>query len=517
MQFVNDIRKGLENGEFLYTLEYVPDLISEGSQALDKLALNSEKVGKNSRIRGLNIGDRVKSSQCFSTVECGRISAVASGKIPLLHLAGKDRLPHEAREIFRNAVELGLTNMLLISGDRINEPTRPGRVRYHESVVSIHDVKTTYPDVTVAAAVSPFKYREEELANQYLKMAKKINLGADYLITNCGWDMKKFQELIWYRDGRGFDIPVVANLLLPTLAWARGIHSGRLPGVQLSDDLFQKITEEYDESKTAAREKSIYRLATMVVGVKLMGYSGVQLSGVDNYESLTEIIALADEIEGSIKSFEHWEECWERTNYLKSGKTSNTSPFPEGVYLFRDRSMPEYGSIAEFPDLNVAHATEEEFRTFHLMDEIHRHVFKTGSIGAGIMKSTTKVFSKTKFTENLLFKIEHITKGKTLGCESCGFCRIDHLMFICPETCPKGLANGPCSGTDNNICEFRDRECIHNKKYRIAKDLNQLDQFETVFIPAVEGTRGTSSWINQFSEDLPKVIRLAGKNTKTLD
>src|SRR3546814_4383655 len=147
---------------------------------------------------GVNIGDRVKSLACFSTVECGKIAAEASGLVPLLHLAGKDREPDEAVAVIRSALDAGLCNLLLVSGDRVMEPVRPGRTRYHESVVAIHDAKDTGQDCVVAAAMSPFKYREEELANQYLKMVKKIGAGADYLITNCSWDMRKFEALIWY-------------------------------------------------------------------------------------------------------------------------------------------------------------------------------------------------------------------------------------------------------------------------------------------------------------------------------
>lgn len=29
---------------------------------------------------------------------------------------------------------------------------------------------------------------------------------------------------------------------------------------------------------------------------------------------------------------------------------------------------------------------------------------------------------------------------------------------VCPETYPKRLANGPCGGTDGNLCQFRHRE-----------------------------------------------------------
>src|SRR5690606_38761422 len=105
MAYRNAIREGLRDSEFLYTLEHVPALLSDGVRALDELARNAELVGRDPRMRGVNIGDRVKSTACFSTVECGKIAAEASGLVPLLHLAGKDRLPHEAVRVIHSALD----------------------------------------------------------------------------------------------------------------------------------------------------------------------------------------------------------------------------------------------------------------------------------------------------------------------------------------------------------------------------------------------------------------------------
>lgn len=506
MTYKNAIREALDTGEFLYTLEYVPDLRSAGHKALDHLARSAELIGRDPRIRGVNIGDRVKSTDCFDTVECGKIAADASGLMPLLHLAGKDRTPQEAVGVIRRALEAGLNNMLLVSGDRIVEPTRPGRTRYHDSVIAISDAKRLNPDCFIAAAASPFKYREEELANQYLKMAKKINVGANYIITNCGWDMEKFEELIWYRDARAFRVPVVANLLLPSLGWARGIHSGRLPGVQMSDDLFARILEESALGKSQARACYYHRLALQIIGVELMGYAGVQLSGVETYEALCEVIELVDGLKKTVANRAQWDDAWADANRLSNGHDASFSS-PGAVFLF-EQVRPAPGSLSTLPDMTRAKASDKEMHKYRLMSSVHHSLFDHGSIGAKILRPVLTAFNATRPGKRALVKLEHATKAPVLGCETCGFCRIEHLSYICPETCPKGLANGPCSGTDDNICEFKDRECIHNRKYRIAKEVGKLNELEEVIIPAVNGTRGTSSWVNHFEESTPQVVRI---------
>ncbi|MEZ5646236.1 MAG: methylenetetrahydrofolate reductase C-terminal domain-containing protein [Burkholderiaceae bacterium] len=498
----NAIKRALASGSFLYTLEYVPDLSANRHRALDELARNAELVGRDPRIAAVNIGDRVKSLDSVSTVECGRVAAEASGKTPLLHLAGKDRLPHEARDVIDSALALGLDNLLLLTGDGITEE-RAERVRYHESVVAICETRERAPDAVIAAAVSPFKYREEELANQYLKMVKKIASGASYLITNCGWDMRKLQELIWYRDARGFHTPIVANLLLPSMGWARGIHSRRLPGVFMSDDLFVKISQEHEQGKTRARELAWQRLALQIVGSRLMGYAGVQLSGIEVYEDLCTAIEMAHDVGARLTSLDEWQSAWDDVNRLPGGRVVDFAP-PGGAYLFESR--PAHGSLDRLPEISGVAPSEQEKARYQRLKRTHDLVFDQEGPFTSLFSGVVKLGNRLPGGRDALLSLEKLTKHTVLGCETCGFCRTEYLFYNCPETCPKGLANGPCAGTDENTCEFKDRECIHNRKYRLAKQLGRLDELESVYVPPVEGTRGSSSWANHFAGSTPKIV-----------
>lgn len=502
--FHNQIRESLQSGTFVYTLEYVPDLSTCGQQAMNDLRRNAELVGCDPRIAGLNIGDRVKSLESFDTVDCGRIAAEASGKVPLLHLAGKDRTPGQARAVLERALSHGLENMLILTGDGITEQ-RAERIRYQESVVAIGDARALSENCLIAAAIAPFKYREEELANQYLKMVKKINAGANYLVTNCGWDMRKLSELIWYRDARGLSTPLVANLLMPTMGWARGIHSHRLPGVFMSDDLFAKISQEHSLGKTQAREFAAKRLALQIVGVQRLGYAGVQLSGVDSYEDLCAAIERAYDVGRSLNTIEDWQQAWNDAHRLPDGRIVEFAP-GGGLYLFDKK--PEPGSLDALPVFGAVEPLPTETTKFKRMQALHHLAFESGSTTAAAVGGVVRAFDTSAIGARALLGIEKLTKQASLGCESCGFCRIEYLLYTCPETCPKGLANGPCAGTDDNTCEFKDRECIHNRKYRLAKSEGRLAELERVLIPAVEGTRGTSSWVNHFKDRTPRVLWL---------
>ncbi|CAG9252216.1 hypothetical protein PUN4_180123 [Paraburkholderia unamae] len=101
-----------------------------------------------------------------------------------------------------------------------------------------------------------------------------------------------------------------------------------------------------------------------------------------------------------------------------------------------------------------------------------------------------------------LHAVERTAKRPLVGCDTCGSCRLQETLYVCPETCPKGLANGPCGGTRLNRCEFGDRECEHSVKYRIAKSADQLPVLAQTLIPAIDAeNRHRSSWPEWFTSD----------------
>ena len=134
------------------------------------------------------------------------------------------------------------------------------------------------------------------------------------------------------------------------------------------------------------------------------------------------------------------------------------------------------------------------------MKAIHQLLFVKGPISSLLSFVSRSVGDRHSRAGMILEKFERLVKAPLLGCETCGNCRLEFTQYICPETCPKGLANGPCGGTANNVCEFGDRECIHSVKYRIAKNAHDLDSLRLNLIPEIpEEIRHTSSYPAYFS------------------
>ncbi|MDP3768791.1 MAG: methylenetetrahydrofolate reductase C-terminal domain-containing protein, partial [Dehalococcoidia bacterium] len=99
-----------------------------------------------------------------------------------------------------------------------------------------------------------------------------------------------------------------------------------------------------------------------------------------------------------------------------------------------------------------------------------------------------------------LERAELAMKKPLFGCQACGNCVLGHMEYVCPQTCPKQLRNGPCGGTREGRCEVVDKPCIWVAVYERAKAANRLESL-TVYIPPPDRElQGTSSWINYFLE-----------------
>jgi methylenetetrahydrofolate reductase (NADPH) len=457
----------------------------------------------------------VKSDDDHDPVRVAHRVAEASGKAATVHLSGKDRQPAYVADSLGRMREAGLENLLLVTGDKVKTDRGAEPVRYYDSVNMLAQVNAAggfFP----AAAVSPFKYREEESMNQYLKMAKKERAGAACFITQVGWDMLKMKELAAYRRARGFSAPVMMGMMLLTVARARYIRANKLAGITITDSL-QALLEADARLPDKGVAVAYRRLALQIVGLERLGFAGFQLTGMHAYDKLDKLLQQVETLERELPTEAQWWEAWWEALRSADGRAVETAPAP--YYLYEELGKPGGFSVPierltprepEPPSVPSA-----AYKTFRRLDRLDHLVFRDGSVGAAVLGPIARLVPRDGALERGLRTIERLVKEPVVGCQTCGFCRLPYTAYVCPETCPKGLANGPCGGTTENTCEFGDRECIHNRKYRIAREAGRLHDLEELLIPAVDASkRGTCSWTNHFRGEDPAVIRLTDIRSK---
>lgn len=516
-RYRNLLRERLERNQFVASIEFVtPEAHEEFETAIAPINELAERIKADARFDTIALTDRVKSDHDHDPVRVAARVVEVCGKSPIVHLSGKDRDADWVGETIRRLRECDLENVLLVTGDKVRTSPAGQHVRYYDSVNMVAQVRAAARDVFVAAAVSPFKYREEESMNQYLKMAKKEKAGVDCFITQVGWDMLKFKELMAYRARRGLTAPVMAGVMLLTVARARYIRSNKLAGITITDELQARLEEEAKQPDKGVGA-AYRRLALQIVGLKRLGFAGFQLTGMHQFEKLDKLFRQVDGLEQGLASEGAWWDAWWYS--LRTEDRTTTAVAPRPYYLFKELAEPDGWNITPdrltLRDFDKTATPSAELKTFRTLDRIDRLVFREGSLTAGLLIPIARLVPPGSALDRGLRELERSVKGPMVGCQTCGFCRLPYTGYVCPETCPKGLANGPCGGTTQNTCEFGDRECIHNRKYRVARDAGHLDELEEVLIPAVESaTRNTCSWTNHFRGADPVVVRLTDIRAK---
>jgi hypothetical protein len=97
-------------------------------------------------------------------------------------------------------------------------------------------------------------------------------------------------------------------------------------------------------------------------------------------------------------------------------------------------------------------------------------------------------------------RLELAIKQPLFGCEACGNCVLGHMEYVCPQTCPKQLRNGPCGGTAFGRCEVADQPCIWTRVYARARAAGRVKALVQYIPPPDRSLAGSSSWINYFLE-----------------
>ncbi|WP_407303878.1 methylenetetrahydrofolate reductase C-terminal domain-containing protein [Acinetobacter sp.] len=420
----------------------------------------------------MTLADRVHSDHDMAPFAASQQYPDSVDKV--LHFAGKGRDIQDFELFLLQAKAAKINNLLLLTGDKLKAhcygEDGSSRTRYLESVNAVMAAKH-YGGFHLGVAFNPFKYAEAERDAQYLKLHKKLKAGADFIITQLGYDLDALKQAKAFLKRYHYPQKILACVMPLSLARANFMVKHQVAGIVITPHMLQVLADE----KQAGLDERVYlRCALQMLICKHLGFAGIHLSACHKPEE--QIL-----LESYIEQFRHLaldelESLWNSLWQVKTGKEF----VPELSYYSR---QPTSSQIIKYQQLHFMHEALFESK---IAKGVEHFIFKAA-------------WWKNTFAAKALLKTEFISKHGVVGCESCGQCRLGDTLYICPETCPKGLANGPCGGTTLDRCEFGDRECIHSVKARLAKALGQTEVLKEKLIPTVPlEVRGTSSWKNWY-------------------
>ncbi len=329
----------------------------------------------------------------------------------------------------------------------------------------------------LGCAASSFKTTEPELMMQYYKLEKKIAAGADFVICQFGYDMRKYRELLRYLEERNIAIPILGSVFVLRRAVGRAFHRNDVPGCVVSDELLEDLNREA-ESPDKGKGDALERAARQVAILKGLGYRGAHIEGLKlTFEDVRHIIERSREID------DDWPEYAERMQFSPNGSFflyGNGTPVSMPKPPFRPRRS------------NVI---------FQAMRALHYLILRKDTPGFRMMKGFMTWLENHPRLHNGFFAMERVSKIALFDCRNCGDCALPDMQYLCPESqCPKYQRIGPCGGSRDGVCEVnKDRFCVWYHIYQRAKRTCRIDQLrQQVILPRNWSLNEHSSWGNYY-------------------
>ena len=497
------------------TWELVP---GRGAREKDqeKALTAAQQAAKGGKVHALTITDNPGGNPAILADYLGE-EILRLGIEPLVHFTCKDKNRNQIESELYALDRAGVRNLLVMSGDYpvTGFQGRPKPVFDLDPVQAVELIQRMnqgleYPglkgiikhqpsDFFAGVAVSPFKANEAEQMVQYFKLKKKIAAGAGFVVTQLGYDARKFHEALQFIKQNAPEMPVVGNIYVLPFGAGKVMNQNKIPGCVVTD----KLVAELDGERSAADKGEgarLLRAARMYAIMKGMGFSGVHIGGHNlRYEQVEYVIS-----EGEALS-PNWRDLVHHFDY----------PQPKGFYYFEKDSKT--GLNTDTPTRRQGLPLDAPIDFSYRMSRLfHQLMFEPGKNLYGLMAAISRAAQGSKL-EGAYHKLEHLAKVLIFDCHDCGDCALIDVAYNCPMSqCPKNQRNGACGGSFNGWCEVypEKRRCVYVIAYARLKNYSEETRLDGDRIPPCNWDfYQTSSWINYYlgkdhtakSRDVPEV------------
>lgn len=486
-----------DKNKFSVTWELVPGRGAH-EKAQDNAILAAEQAARGGRIDALSITDNPGGKPAMSAAYLG-MEILKLGIEPLVHFTCKDKNRNQIESELYALNRAGVRNLLVMTGDYpvSGFKGRPKPVFDLDSVQAMELISNMNNGLEITEAnksilhqpgdffagsvASPFKATEAELMSQYQKLGKKISHGAGFIVTQLGFDARKFHEVLQFIRGIDADLPVIGNLYILPYGAARLMNANQLPGCVVPDKLLAEIDQERNAADKGVGAR-LLRAAKMYALMKGMGFDGVDIGGHNiKYEQVEYIIDQGEELSAD------WMKLISEFDY----------PQPHGFYFFAQDEKT--GLNTKDPVDRAKLQPELPVGMNYRMMRLFHQVFFTPD--KNLYPLLHKYYAGIKNPRR--YKFEHRLKVIGNDCRDCGDCALLDLAYLCPMSqCPKNQRNGACGGSYDGWCEVfpNEKKCVWVRAYAMLKAYNEESQLENQYLPPVNwDLYQTSAWYNYYT------------------
>ena len=294
MKSASRLEKVLTAGNFAVTAELGPP------QNADPEVIKKKSQYFLGNVEGANITDNQTAIVRMSSIAAAAV-AISCGVEPVAQMVCRDRNRIAMQSDILGAAALGIRNILCLSGDHQKFGNHPEaanvfdvdsmqliamvkKMRDDKQFLSGDPIKEHEPRLFIGAVANPFA---DPFEFRVIRLAKKIKAGADFIQTQCVFDVDKFarwMELV-VKEGLHKKVYILAGLTPVRSAKALHYMKNEVAGMSIPDELIKRM-----ESAEDPREEGIKICLEMIESVKnIDGVSGIHLMPI-GWESITPII-----------------------------------------------------------------------------------------------------------------------------------------------------------------------------------------------------------------------------------
>jgi len=472
----------------------------------------AEELSNDDKVSWLSITDNAGGNPMFAPDYLGK-KIMENGKNTIIHISCKDFNRNGLESIAWKYASENFNNLLALSGDYPVEgykgTAQPvfdidsvGLLKMLSDMNNGLQVKGRKPgsistlDKTnffLGCVVSPFKSSEAEQVMQYEKLKLKIKSGAEFIIPQLGYNIRKSHELLCFLKENNISVPVFGNVYKLSPGVAQIFNESMIPGCVVSDELLARINRE---KKSDDKGKKFFTdfAAKQLAAFKGMGYTGAYIGGINKYDDFTAILEKADEYKS-----DDW----------KDFVVELTNPVVNEFYFYsldKNNNLSDIkrknSRLTEFKKSRYSKHVSLFYRFYRLF---HSLFFDYKAPFFNVMKFIYKLLEKKRYKGLSKFSYfnERMIKSVLFSCKECGDCSLPDIAYLCPQSqCAKDQRNGPCGGSFKDKCEVTKtgKYCIWVKSYSRNKYFKKDEKNLLERPPVIKNNelQGTSGWANCF-------------------
>lgn len=284
-----------EQGEFAVTCEIGPPKNAQG----DGIRKHTEHL--NPFVDAVNLTDNQTAIVRLSSIGAG-VHVLAAGGEPIIQMTTRDRNRIALQSDLLGAYSLGVRNVLCLSGDHQTFGNHQGAKNVYDldSIQLIQTVKDMReakvfqsgevikqgePRFFIGAVANPFA---DPFEFRVLRLEKKIRAGAQFIQTQCIFDMERFEAFMDLARKRGLhqQAYIMAGVMPIKSAKAAKYMQKNVSGMLVPDGIVEKMSKAEDQPAEGVKLciEQIKHLRT------IPGVRGVHIMAVAWEEIVPEIV-----------------------------------------------------------------------------------------------------------------------------------------------------------------------------------------------------------------------------------